>query len=124
MLSCTFSEIERSFYLGADEEEYDHSESEEEEEDYFDEVISISDSDDNVVGFLLDEDSGIGTVSNGPSLDEEAESIDRPSELVSLPRSLNIGSIGRRNMRAPKVKKTRLQFTGEFYLYACVSKTL
>ena len=108
----SFSEAEHSFYLGADEEEdYDQRNSESEEE-YFDEILSISDSDDNVVGFLLDEDSGIGTVSNGPSLDEEAESIDRPSELVSLPRSLNIGSVGRRNMRAPKVKKTRLQFTG------------
>ncbi|KAE9553753.1 hypothetical protein FO519_003021 [Halicephalobus sp. NKZ332] len=125
-------DTERSFYLGAEEEEYDHqdfdSESSEEEE-YFDEVLSISDPDDNVVGFFLDEDSGIGTVSNGPSLDEEAESIDRPSELVSLPRSLNIGSVGRRNMRAPKVKKTRLQFTDFYKLteyelgqgaYACV----
>lgn len=68
-----------------------------------------------MAGFRFDEDSGIGTASNGPSLDEEE--IEHPSELVSLPRSLHIGSVGRGKMRAPKAKKQKLQFTGMFLVF-------
>lgn len=121
--SDNLDKYEHSFYLGGDEEDSS-------EEEFDDEVLSLSDED-HVAGFRFDEDSGIGTVSNGPSLDDEdrAELDDYPSELVSLPRSLHIGSVGRGKMRAPRARKQKLQFTDFYKLtdnelgqgaYACV----
>lgn len=121
--SNNLEDREHSFYLGGDEEDSS-------EEEFEDEILSLSDED-HVAGFRFDEDSGIGTVSNGPSLDDEdrAELEDHPSELVSLPRSLHIGSVGRGKMRAPKSRKQKLQFTDFYKLtdnelgqgaYACV----
>jgi MAP kinase interacting serine/threonine kinase len=113
----------RSFYLGGDDDsEVEEVETEEEEHsdsDFEDEIESLNDSstededDRHQAIFALDDDSGIGTISTEPSLEEEMS--DRPSELISLPRSIRIGSVGRRGlMRTPRGRKQRLQFT-DFY---------
>uniref|UniRef100_A0AC34QF03 Uncharacterized protein n=1 Tax=Panagrolaimus sp. JU765 TaxID=591449 RepID=A0AC34QF03_9BILA len=113
---------QRSFYLGADEDEDCDQRRRvsictSDDEDFEDDRLSYSDED-NVVGFRLDEDSGVGTISNGPSLDDEdkAELIDEPSDLIAVPRSLRFGSVGQRTMRSTKSRKPKLQFTGKLFL--------
>ena len=117
-------EERRSFYLGGDdedsgEEDAEHQQEEEEDSDFEDEIESLIDNssdeeeEDQQEVFPLDDDSGFGTISTEPSLEDEM--CDRPSELISLPRSIRIGSVGRRGiMRTPRGRKQRLQFT-DFY---------
>lgn len=116
----------RSFYLGGDDESGEEEEGDDdqdvehqqkEDSDFEDEIESLidtSDDDDEDYQqqiFPLDDDSGIGTISTEPSLEDEM--CDKPSELISLPRSIRIGSVGRRGiMRTPRGRKQRLQFTG------------
>jgi MAP kinase interacting serine/threonine kinase len=124
-------EERRSFYLGGDDEDsgeekeedgQHHQEGEEEDSDFEDEIESLIDNSSDEEEdhhhhrqevFPLDDDSGFGTISTEPSLEDEM--CDRPSELISLPRSIRIGSVGRRGiMRTPRGRKQRLQFT-DFY---------
>uniref|UniRef100_A0AC34FIQ4 Uncharacterized protein n=1 Tax=Panagrolaimus sp. ES5 TaxID=591445 RepID=A0AC34FIQ4_9BILA len=113
----------RSFYLGGDDdscgEEGEEDGNNGEDSDFEDEIESLIDTSDDEESdyqhsqiFPLDDDSGIGTISTEPSLEDEMA--DRPSELISLPRSIRIGSVGRRGiMRTPRGRKQRLQFTGK-----------
>uniref|UniRef100_A0A7E4VL40 Protein kinase domain-containing protein n=1 Tax=Panagrellus redivivus TaxID=6233 RepID=A0A7E4VL40_PANRE len=91
---------------------------EHDEEDSLDEDdYDRSDSEDEYPFHFEEDDSGHGTVSTEPSLDDESG--EHPSELVSLPRAINVGGLsrslgGRGFLPPPRVRKHKLQFT-DFY---------